>query len=167
MALSRVSIAKASCSSNYPKQSRFTQKAIEIISGSAVKGNSEKHLPQFIQDQAQGTSFAQLRADTQSPADMLVSDFMDTRDPKLKVKALESIRKKLPVFDGEEEKLKTLIEGINAFCQKGRKLHLTLVLEFLVARDEIIEHFDAIELADSDLRLADVITSEHDRLIER
>ncbi len=107
-----------------------------------------------------------LRAETLSPADMLVSDFMDTRDTKLKVKALESIRKKLHVFEDDIDKLKVLIEGINSFCQKGRKLHLTLVLEFLVARDEIIEHFDGIELADSDLRLADVITSENESLVE-
>ena len=107
-----------------------------------------------------------LRSDADSPVDMLVTDFTGVRDPKLKVKALENIRKKLNIFEDEPEKLKTLITSINDFCQKGKKLNLTLVLEFLVARDEIVNHFDSLEIEDSDLRLADVITSEHESLID-
>ena len=107
-----------------------------------------------------------LRGDSLSPAEMLVADFTDSRDPKVKVKALENVRKNLPVFEEDESQIKSLIEGINAFCLKGRKLHLSLVLEFLVARDEITNHFDSLELADNDLRLADVITSEQERLVD-
>ncbi len=107
-----------------------------------------------------------LRGDSQSPSEMLVADFTDSRDPKVKIKALENIRKNLAVFDEDESQIKSLINDINAFCLKGRKLHLSLVLEFLVARDEIINHFDSLALADSDLRLADVITTEQERLIE-
>ncbi len=107
-----------------------------------------------------------LRGDSQSPSEMLVADFTDSRDPKVKVKALENIRKNLAVFVEDEAQIKCLINDINAFCLKGRKLHLSLVLEFLVARDEIINHFDSLALADSDLRLADVITTEQERLVE-
>ena len=107
-----------------------------------------------------------LRANSNSPAATLVADFTDTRDPKAKVKSLENIRKNYSVFDEHESELKKLIDGINAFCLKGRKLHLTLVLEFLVARDEIVDHFDGVVLADSDLRLADVINTEQERLVD-
>ncbi|MBT8038454.1 MAG: GreA/GreB family elongation factor [Verrucomicrobiae bacterium] len=107
-----------------------------------------------------------LRCDSQSPAEMLVNDFTDSRDPKVKVKALENVRKNLAVFDEDESQIKSLVDDINAFCLKGRKLHLSLVLEFLVARDEIIHYFDSLSLADNDLRLADVITTEQERLIE-
>jgi len=107
-----------------------------------------------------------LRGDSLSPAEMLVSDFTNSRDPKVKVKALENVRKNLAVFAEDESQIVVLIEDINSFCSKGRKLYLSLVLEFLVARDEIINHFDSLELADSDLRLANVITTEQDRLIE-
>lgn len=105
-----------------------------------------------------------LRSDSLSPAEMLVTDFTDNRDPKQKIKALENLRKNLGVLAGEQEQVQTLVDGINAFCLKGRKLHLSTVLEFLVARDEIVAAVDGAELADSDLRLADVITTEHDRL---
>lgn len=105
-----------------------------------------------------------LRSDSLSPSEMLVADFTDNRDPKQKIKALENLRKNLSVFNDEVEHVQRLIDSINAFCSKGRKLHLSTVLEFLVARDEIIAAIDGIELADSDLRLADVLTTEHDRL---
>ena len=107
-----------------------------------------------------------LRGDNLSPSAMLVADFTDTRDTKLKVKALENLRKNLSVFDDEKELVQKLVDEINAFCLKGKKLHLSTVLEFLVARDEIIAEIESVELADSDLRLADVITSEQDRLTE-
>ncbi|MCP5536652.1 MAG: GreA/GreB family elongation factor [Akkermansiaceae bacterium] len=106
-----------------------------------------------------------LRGESLSPAEILVADFTDTRDPKVKVKALENIRKNLSVFEEDQSQIKGLIDDINAFCLKGRKLHLSLVLEFLVARDEITHHFAGIELADSDLRLADVIHTEQERLV--
>ena len=80
-----------------------------------------------------------LREESSSPAEMLIADFTGTRDPKAKVKALENIRKNLSVFKDDHTPLIKLIEDINSFCTKGRKLHLSLVLEFLVARDEIIE----------------------------
>ena len=107
-----------------------------------------------------------LRSDSASPAEMLIADFTETRDPKIKVKALENIRKNISVFDDDQSALASLIDDINAFCSKGRKLHLSLVLEFLVARDEIIAQFESIDLADNDMRLADVLTTEEERLVE-
>lgn len=107
-----------------------------------------------------------LRSESASPAEMLIADFTENRDPKVKVKALENIRKNISVFNEDQSALTNLIDDINAFCAKGRKLHLSLVLEFLVARDEIIAEFDSIELADNDIRLADVLTTEEERLVE-
>ena len=107
-----------------------------------------------------------LRSESASPAEMLIADFTETRDPKVKVKALENIRKNISVFNADEHALTKLIDDINAFCAKGKKLHLSLVLEFLVARDEIIAGFESIDLADSDIRLADVLTTEEERLVE-
>ncbi|WP_435894987.1 GreA/GreB family elongation factor [Oceaniferula spumae] len=107
-----------------------------------------------------------LRGDSLSPADTLIIEFTETRDPKVKIKALENIRKNLDVFEEGGKEVKGLIEALNKFCQKGRKLHLSTVLEFLVARDEIINHFDSLELDDSDLRLANVLTTEHERLVD-
>ncbi|NWK54014.1 GreA/GreB family elongation factor [Verrucomicrobiaceae bacterium N1E253] len=107
-----------------------------------------------------------LRADSASPQETLVMEFSDSRDPRVKIKALENIRKNFAVFEGKGEILQQVIDEINAYCLKGRKLHLSTVLEFLVARDDIIDCFDDLNLADSDIRLADVITTEQDRLVD-
>lgn len=107
-----------------------------------------------------------LRADSASPQEILVVEFTEARDPRVKIKALENIRKNFTVFEGKGETLQGLIDDINAYCLKGRKLHLSTVLEFLVARDDIVDNFDDLQLADSDLRLADVLTTEQDRLVD-
>ncbi len=127
----------------------------------AKKAMRESHV---IQVPTKRTDPIVLRCESLTPAQMLVADFTDNRDPKAKVKALEALRKNLDVFEEDESLVQGLIDDINAFCLKGRKLHLGLVLEFLVARDEIIGHFENIHLADSDLRLADVINTEQERL---
>lgn len=107
-----------------------------------------------------------LRSESASPAEMLIADFTETRDPKIKVKALENIRKNISIFNDDQSALSKLVDDINTFCAKGRKLHLSLVLEFLVARDEIVAQFEGIALADNDMRLADVLTTEEERLVE-
>ncbi len=106
-----------------------------------------------------------LRGDSLSPQEILVIEFRETRDPRVKIKALENVRKNFAVFDGKGADLEGLIEDINTYCMKGRKLHLSTVLEFLVARDDIVNQFEDLQLEDSDIRLADVLTSEQDRLV--
>merc|ERR1719420_1440209 len=53
------------------------EKAIEIISSSAVQGNAEKHLPGLMQTKA--ASLAQLRSASQSPTQQRVSEFLQQR----------------------------------------------------------------------------------------
>ena len=106
-----------------------------------------------------------LRGESQSPSETLVADFTEAKDPKTKIKVLDNIRKNLGLFGDDTARLQTLIDDLNAFCLKGRKLHLSLVLEFLVVRDEITEEFEGIDLADSDLRIADVVNTERNRLV--
>jgi len=50
------------------------EKAIEIISGNAVSGAADKHLPSLIQ--LKSSSFAQLRADGRSPAQLEVAAYL-------------------------------------------------------------------------------------------
>lgn len=107
-----------------------------------------------------------LRADSASPQDLLILEFTEARDPRVKIKALENIRKNFSVFEGNGAALQAVIDELNSYCLKGRKLHLSTVLEFLVSRDDILAHFDELELDDSDMRLADVIATEQDRLVE-
>merc|ERR1719191_1895837 len=50
------------------------EKAIEIMSGGAVTGNADKHLPALTQ--LKSTSFAQLRADAQNPNQVRVAAYL-------------------------------------------------------------------------------------------
>merc|ERR1719428_2514144 len=57
------------------------EKAIEIISSQAVKGNSEKHLPQLIQTKV--AAFAQLRSSTVNPNQLRVAKYLKDQAKKL------------------------------------------------------------------------------------
>jgi chromosome segregation ATPase len=65
------------------------EKAIEIISSGAVAGNSEKHLPQFVQTSS--TSFAQLRADSRSPVQQRIADYLKVQGQHLNSRVLAMI----------------------------------------------------------------------------
>ena len=63
-------------------------KAIEIISSGAVKGNSEKHLPQLIQGK---TALAQLRSDALSPIQKKVAAYLRMKGAQLNSRLLSTL----------------------------------------------------------------------------
>jgi len=65
------------------------QMAVDIISGGAVSGNSEKHLPQLIQTKA--TALAQLRADAHSPAQTRVAQFLRVQARQINSRLLSAL----------------------------------------------------------------------------
>ncbi len=107
-----------------------------------------------------------LRCESMTPAEMLVADFESARDLKGKVKALEAINKHVDVLKGQEEALQRLTHDINEACTKGRKIQLGKVLELLVGRDLMLEQVEQLEISGSELRLADVLTMERERITE-
>jgi hypothetical protein len=64
-------------------------KAIEIISGEAVSGASEKHLPQLLQQKQ--TALAQLRADNTSPAQQRVAAYLRTQSKVINSRLLAAL----------------------------------------------------------------------------
>merc|ERR1719456_2236701 len=55
-------------------------KAIEIMSGAAVSGNSEKHLPQLLQKSKKAhRALVQLRSSGQSPRQMKVAEYLKSQ----------------------------------------------------------------------------------------
>jgi len=64
-------------------------KAIEIISSSAVKGNSEKHLPQLLQKKT--AALAQLRADSISPVQQRVAAYLKMQGNTLNSRLLSAL----------------------------------------------------------------------------
>merc|ERR1711972_641955 len=65
------------------------EKAIEIISSSAVSGNADKHLPSLVQHQS--AAFAQLRADLNTHAQDRVAQFLRARATKLNSRVLAAL----------------------------------------------------------------------------
>merc|ERR1719486_777585 len=65
------------------------EKAIEIISSGAVKGNAAKHLPTFVQSKV--TSLAQLRADLNVQAQARVAQYLNAQAKKLNSRVLSAL----------------------------------------------------------------------------
>merc|ERR1719428_2652342 len=82
-------------------------KAIEIISSSSVKGNSEKHLPQLLQGK---TALAQLRADGVSPTQKKVAAYLRMQSKQLNSRLLGALA--MRVDADPFKKIKKLIKDL-------------------------------------------------------
>jgi len=70
------------------------QKAIEIMSSSAVTGNADKHLPALMQG-GRGTALAMLRADLEGRAQIRAADFLRSRAGQLESRVLSAAASRL------------------------------------------------------------------------
>merc|ERR1719171_3185433 len=84
------------------------EKAIEIISSAAVQGNAEKHLPTLVQSAA--ASLAQLRAEAQSPTQMLVAKYLQDKASELKSRVLSTLA--VRVMEDPFRKVKKMIKDL-------------------------------------------------------
>jgi len=82
------------------------EKAIEIISSAAVKGNAEKHLPSLIQKSA----LAQLRADGRSPSQPRVAAYLQRQAMQLNSRVLSALA--VRVADDPFKKVKKMIKDL-------------------------------------------------------
>merc|ERR1719262_178326 len=85
-------------------------KAIEIISSNAVKGNSEKHLPQLVQTTKNNTALVQLRADGQSPTQKKVAMYLKMKSHELNSRLLAALA--VRVEADPFKKIKKLIKDL-------------------------------------------------------
>merc|ERR1719446_765816 len=83
------------------------EKAIEIISGEAVSGNAEKHLPTLLQ--TKGASLAQLRAD-RSPTQQRVAQYLQDQARNLNSRVLSALA--VRVADDPFKKVKKMIKDL-------------------------------------------------------
>jgi cell division septum initiation protein DivIVA len=69
------------------------QKAIEILSGDAVSGNAEKHLPSMLQVRRAGlgSALAQLRADAGAKAQVRAADYLREQAKRLNSRVLSAL----------------------------------------------------------------------------
>jgi chromosome segregation ATPase len=88
-------------------------KATEIISGGAVKGASEKHLPQLVQTApatGDGTALAQLRSDGRSPTQPRVAAYLRSKANELNSKLLSALA--VRVESDPFKKIKKMIKDL-------------------------------------------------------
>jgi hypothetical protein len=83
------------------------EKAIEIISSSAVSGNADKHLPTLLQEKA--SSLAQLRAD-RSPMQARVAQYLQDQARQLNSRVLSALA--VRVADDPFKKVKKMIKDL-------------------------------------------------------
>jgi len=84
------------------------EKAIEIISSAAVSGNAEKHLPTLLQ--AKASSLAQLRADSRSPTQARVAQYLQEQARQLNSRVLSALA--VRVADDPFKKVKKMIKDL-------------------------------------------------------
>lgn len=87
------------------------KQAIEIMSGSAVKGHSEKHLPQLLQIQSQrATTLVQLRAQSQTPAQTQVASYLRSQGKKLHSRLLATLAER--IVNDPFKKVKKMVKDL-------------------------------------------------------
>merc|ERR1719207_264 len=84
------------------------EKAIEIISSAAVAGNAEKHLPTLLQSKS--ASLAQLRADSRSPTQERVAQYLQDQARHLNSRVLSALA--VRVADDPFKKVKKMIKDL-------------------------------------------------------
>jgi len=107
-----------------------------------------------------------LRAGDLGPAAALLADFDQARDLKTMAKALEAITNDLSLFKGETDALRPLLAEIDTSATKGVRIQLGPALELLVARDQLVQNFEGLELPATSLRIPDVLVAEESRLVD-
>merc|ERR1740130_2591065 len=83
------------------------EKAIEIISGGAVSGNADKHLPAMLQT---SSSFAQLRADLNTQAQARVAKYLQSRSKQLNSRVLSMVAQR--ASEDPFTKVQKMIKGL-------------------------------------------------------
>ena len=96
----------------------------------------------------------------------LVNTFKEARHTKDQLLALDQILKSLSELAGQEVALQEAIDRIHDITQKLRRLQPASAIELLVARDEILLRFPALEAGETAPTIADILSSESSRLIE-
>lgn len=100
-----------------------------------------------------------LRNSDLSPLALLLQDFEEARDLRVKASVLEELRKDAGLLKEDEEVRARLLAGIEESARKGIKLHLGAVLDLLAGRDELFETMKGVDLPDSALRIQDVLAA--------
>lgn len=90
---------------------KAVKEAIGIMSGNAVKGHSEKHLPQLLQiTRKQATTLVQLRAESKTPSQKKVASYLKSQGKKLHSRLLSTLAER--VVTDPFKKVKKLVKDL-------------------------------------------------------
>jgi len=107
----------------------------------------------------------QIRAEGISHADELIEAFNHARQPKQQLAALEQIVKAHQQFKEPEKELQPVVAAIENVATRNQKLHPELAFEFVLGRDDLLEHFPQLKTTHIGLTLGKLIAEEERRLV--
>ena len=114
---------------------------------------------------AKKTEAIQIRAEGISHSDELIESFDRARQPKQQLTALEQIVKSASQFNEPEKQLQPVIATIENVATRNQKLHPELAFEFVLGRDDLLQHFPQLKTTHIGLTLGKVIADEERRLV--
>ncbi|MEP6956659.1 MAG: GreA/GreB family elongation factor, partial [Chthoniobacterales bacterium] len=106
----------------------------------------------------------QLRAEKVSRADELITFFNQARQPKEQTAALDQIIKFHHEFKDPVAQLQPVIDAIELAAEKNRRFNSALVLELLMARDDLLERCPQLASTNPELTVQRVLAEEEARL---
>ncbi len=113
---------------------------------------------------AKKTEPVQLRGEKVERSDELIAFFNQARRPKEQSAALDQIIKFHHEFKEPEKQLQPIVVAIENMAARNQKMHPEVAFEFVIARDELLEHFPQLHVTHVGLTLPKLIQDEEKRL---
>lgn len=105
-----------------------------------------------------------LRAEKVSRADELIAFFNQARQPKEQAAALDQIIRFHNEFDDPAAQLQPVVDAIEEAAARNQKFNPALVMELIMARDDLLERCPALTSSNPEVTLARLIADEETRL---
>jgi transcription elongation GreA/GreB family factor len=124
----------------------------------ALKKDGYFHFP------TKKTEPIRLRGEKVSRADELIAFFNQARQPKEQAAALDQIIKFHHEFDDPASQLQPVVNAIEEAAARNQRFNPALVLELLMARDDLLERCPQLKSSNPDLTVHRVVLDEEARL---
>ena len=125
----------------------------------ALKKDGYFHVP------TKKTESIKLRGEKVSRADELIAFFNQARQPKEQAAALDQIIKFHSEFDDPAAQLQPVVDAVEEAAAKNQKYNPALVIELLMARDDLRERCPQLTSSNPELTVNRIIVDEEARLM--
>jgi transcription elongation GreA/GreB family factor len=112
------------------------------------------------------TSPIELRDKPLSRSEELIKQFKDARQPKQMLKTVEEILKNRDEFTDPVYQLQPVTASLETSAGQQQNLRPEVALDFLVARDSLVEEFKELKKGTETLEVADVLKGNEEKLGE-